>query len=639
MTTRFLQTLLLTSSLLTLFAGTTRAIAQIQPPPESSQPVASTIALAKSRIDTVTVYRGQALVTRVVELKGESGLQEVIVGDLPTAILPGSLYADGGGGVEVRSVSYRVRPTAVDTRENVRQLEVQIREQQDKIALLQGRKQFMEWQRQYLDKLENYLSGTAIVENNKGVMNADTIAKMTTLVCDLRRKQVDDGNALTVETRTAQEQLDLLQRQMRTLTAKSSRSSREAVIFVSAPATGGTLRLNYLVDNASWAPSYNLRRSVDGKTCVVEYQASVRQQSGEDWGSVQMTLSTATPALLASGPTLKPMMLAIGPVDGRNKQLLDEYKDKSYDDAKRDLAAKQVREELARNSNIAPASMMLQSQSAAGSAADAEARKRADVQSGGIDRGLNRVANDSALLDLIINEQLSKAKTPRKPQSPLASGDEGVSVNYRVATRTSLPSRDDQQLIQILSASMPMSPTKVATPALTANVYDEAALTNAGEAVLLAGPAASYMVDQFVGRSELPTVSAGENFTVGFGIDPSLRTSRELVERAETIQGGNRIIELTYRLNIENFGKNPVPIRLVDRMPVPKGQEIRVVLNAEHEKQLSTDEQYLKQERKLGILRWDVTVPASATGAKAWTIDYKFRVEFDKQMSISEVER
>ena len=39
--------------------------------------------------------------------------------------------------------------------------------------------------------------------------------------------------------------------------------------------------------------------------------------------------------------------------------------------------------------------------------------------------------------------------------------------------------------------------------------------------VLLAGPVASYMAGQFVGHADIPTVAAGEQFDVGFGIDSS----------------------------------------------------------------------------------------------------------------------
>lgn len=78
------------------------------------------------RIDEVTVYRGRALVARAVDVGGGQGLREVVVTDLPDAILPESLFADAGAGVEVRSVRYRVRPVERDVRDEVRAIDDRI---------------------------------------------------------------------------------------------------------------------------------------------------------------------------------------------------------------------------------------------------------------------------------------------------------------------------------------------------------------------------------------------------------------------------------------------------------------------------------------------------------------------------------
>jgi hypothetical protein len=44
---------------------------------------------------------------------------------------------------------------------------------------------------------------------------------------------------------------------------------------------------------------------------------------------------------------------------------------------------------------------------------------------------------------------------------------------------------------------------------------------------------------------------------------------------------------------------------------------------------------YLSGERKEGILRYDVTVPAQAVGARMHVVEYKFRLEHDKQMNLT----
>jgi hypothetical protein len=50
--------------------------------------------------------------------------------------------------------------------------------------------------------------------------------------------------------------------------------------------------------------------------------------------------------------------------------------------------------------------------------------------------------------------------------------------------------------------------------------------------------------------------------------------------------------------------------------------------------ELSLAEDYLKTQKKDGLLRWDVVVPAQAVGTEAAAVEYKFRLEYDKQMSL-----
>jgi hypothetical protein len=50
---------------------------------------------------------------------------------------------------------------------------------------------------------------------------------------------------------------------------------------------------------------------------------------------------------------------------------------------------------------------------------------------------------------------------------------------------------------------------------------------------------------------------------------------------------------------------------------------------------LSTDKVYERTERPKNILRWDIDVPAAATGEKARMIEYGFTVEFDRNFSLN----
>lgn len=579
------------------------------------------------RIEAVTVYRGQALVTRVIDLGAAQGenaaLREVIVTDLPGMIDAGSMHAEGADGAMVRSVRFRARPVAEAGRDEVRRLDTliaQIVRKQEVNARMDALTKEI---RAHLDSLSQFVAPSATVELRSGVLNAEVLEKLSGYLLAQRERLAQRELELSAEAKSLRDQLALQQAERGKLAAGNDRQVNEAIVFVATP-TGraGSLRLRYLVNGASWAPSYNARRGPAApgeQTLTLEYYASIQQTSGEDWSGVSMTLSTATPALTATPPSLDSMRIGLAPAPQEKAEQLAHL---GYDAAFKELADK--RREADQVRNRAPSVMLQSTETATGrTMVGAVVSEQRDAL-----RFLNDAADDLQLLDLVTRAKISRTRAPTIRQR-----EEGLSVTYAVAGKTSLPSRADNQLVQI--ASLPINATfsKIATPVLTEYVYDQARAVNTSDIVLLAGPVTAYADGAFVGGADIPTVAIGETFTLGFGIDSSLRASRQLVERTESIQGGNRIVELTYRLAIENFGGAPASIQLMDRRPVPSGTDIQLTVASTSEEP-STSPDYTALMRSNGVLRWDVDVPAQSIALKAKPVEYKLKLEYDKQMNL-----
>src|SRR5205823_2865914 len=62
-----------------------------------------------------------------------------------------------------------------------------------------------------------------------------------------------------------------------------------------------------------WHPQYKFRAGKDKDTVQLEYLAAVVQQTGEDWGNVDLILSTAQPMLNAAPPDLKVLEVSLIP--------------------------------------------------------------------------------------------------------------------------------------------------------------------------------------------------------------------------------------------------------------------------------------------------------------------------------------
>lgn len=566
----------------------------------------------KGVIDEVTVYRGQALVSRDVKVEG-TGLVEVLVTDLPEHVVPASLYAEAGaGGAEVRSVRFRVRPVMQDVNEAVRKLDDQIRALDDKLRAAGKKGELLAEHRAYLAKLEAFIAPAANIEISKGVLNAETLTSLTQLLLTQRQTIADADLKLGLEQRELNEQKTLAVRERDTIAGRSNRTVREAVVLINMPqgAKGGSLHLKYLVDAAGWSPSYTVRADGKKDKVLVEYHAAIQQMSGEDWGDVAMTLSTATPNLVSRAPELKPMLVSLAAAAASQPA----QSQGDYQNVRKELASRQREADTRRSMNGSQKAQ----------AFDGKAEDRGQMLGGAVmeaDQALNTLASDMQLLDLLSKDRVVRVSSTSQKR------EEGLSITYTLASRTSLPSRADVQQVQIAAMTMPAEFYKVATPVLTEYVYDEASVSNDSKIVLLAGPVAAYAEGRFVGSGDVATIAGGERFIVGFGIDSSLRASRELVEKTDNVQGGNRVVDLTYRLGIDNFGEAAAKVRLLDRLPKARESEIKLTL--------MNSEGSAEPEKKTGILRWDVTVPAAGPGNKALALEYKFRLEHDKQLMIS----
>jgi uncharacterized protein (TIGR02231 family) len=190
-------------------------------------------------------------------------------------------------------------------------------------------------------------------------------------------------------------------------------------------------------------------------------------------------------------------------------------------------------------------------------------------------------------------------------------------------------------MVRIALANLTGTTSYVATPVLTPHVYREASVINTSGHAFLSGPVNVYLDNRFMGRAELPTVAQGETFVIGLGADPRLRASRDLADKTEKTQGGNRILQLSVRVQIENFHDRPVAVRILDRLPhTDRMDALRVTLGKLSDP-LATDALYLSTDRLLGILRWDIDVPASSSGSSARTLTYDYTLEFDRNLSLT----
>jgi hypothetical protein len=152
--------------------------------------------------------------------------------------------------------------------------------------------------------------------------------------------------------------------------------------------------------------------------------------------------------------------------------------------------------------------------------------------------------------------------------------------------------------------------------------------------VLLPGEATMYIGKDFVGRSALPLVAVGEQFTAGFGVDPQLQVQRQLVNKARATQGDNQVLRYQYRVLLSSYKTDAVKVQLWDRLPHTATETVGVSL-VQAKPEVSADPLYQREDRPHNLLRWDLTVQPTMTGEKALAVEYEFKLELGRQMLIT----
>jgi hypothetical protein len=575
---------------------------------------------APSRITNVTIYSTTALVGREVTAPEAAGVMEVVVSPLPPYTLQSSLYAEGSDAIRVLSVRYRTRAIAEDTREEVRKLDTQIKTLTIKQQTLDS-----DWKAEgenlkLLDKLEGFTARSLDHLTEKGQLDTEKIIALAKFVQDDRTKRSKEQLLLKQQLDETQGQIAFLKRLLDEKSGGAVRTERDAVILVDKKVGAGTIRLNYLVSNAAWRPQYKFRASGKDKDPItIEYQAAVEQKTGEDWVNALLTLSTAQPLLNASPPDLKSLAVVVGPPgSGMAMQVPGGISNPSMPPMGGFGGGGGMPNPTAIQKDLEKMSKELRGQAASNNSLNnlADAAKQ---------------TNDAAAIEQFSDLFVSKEELARADRTLV---NDGPSVTYSLKNKLTIPSRNDEQVIEITRLDLNPKFYYKAVPVLTPNVYRLADLTNTSDFVLLPGEATMYLAGDFVGSTKLPLVAVGKPFTAGFGVDPQLQVARVLVDRTRTTQGGNQVLTFKYRIMLSSYKTITVPVQVWDRMPHAEAAMTIAINLLSPKPELSTNPLYVRDDLSKGLLRWDVNLEPKQNGEKTLNIDYEFKMELDKNVNI-----
>lgn len=265
-----------------------------------------------SQISAVTVYADRARVTRTAEVALPEGESVVRLAGLPADLDPSSVQA-GGTGAGVKILGLEIRDVFFDQTVNprVRELEAQLQALQDQEATLVAKKADLQERRTFLNTVRDGLAqpgaeegrGSASVSLEKVKPLYEFYGAETVAI-----SEATQANAVAI--REIEPKKQVVVDELNRLRSGGGKTEKQVLVAVKASSPAkATLSLGYNMSGASWQPLYDARVNTQTGAIELAYYGNVRQQTGENWDNVKLSLSTARPSVGARMPELEPWWL------------------------------------------------------------------------------------------------------------------------------------------------------------------------------------------------------------------------------------------------------------------------------------------------------------------------------------------
>jgi hypothetical protein len=258
----------------------------------------------KTEVNEVTVFFDGAQITRKQNVnlkKGETILKFI---NLSPFIDARSVQIKALGEITVLSVNHQQNfLDKLEKPQELLALETKLKNIENKIRLENAHLSILK------EEL-TFLRENRVIGGRNQEVSVSTLKEASTFygnkLSSLILKEIELDKMLLELNKEKQE----IENQIRTMTGKKEFPSGEILVKVdSEKELNATFEITYIVSNAGWFPSYDIRAKNVTEPIEVVYKANVRQDTKVDWKNVKLRFSSSDPNVSGVAPELKPYFL------------------------------------------------------------------------------------------------------------------------------------------------------------------------------------------------------------------------------------------------------------------------------------------------------------------------------------------
>jgi hypothetical protein len=593
-----------------------------------------------SKVNEVTVFIKGAQITRnkVVDLKQGKTLLKFI--NLSPFIDSKSMQVKATGNVTVLSVNHQQNYIdKLDKQQELIDLETKLKDVKSKITLEQT----------YISIINDEL--TFLRENRKiggrnqelSVTNLkDAENFYSTKLTSLKLKKIERDKKLD---KLNKQRVDF-ELQIKTLTSKREFPNGEILVKVDAKKnTTVAFELSYIVENAGWFPSYDIRAKNVNEPIELVYKANVKQDTKVDWNNVKLKLSSADPNVSGIAPELKTYFLNYNTLPPTYNLVSNEIKGKVLDE----------------NNEPLPGANIMVKGTTIGTTSDFDGNYSITIPNnsskiefsyvGFITQTLpvtNSTLNvflkqsSQALEEVVITGYgRRKHKNIRKAlegkvagvsirgasslQIPITQKEKQTTVDFEIKSPYSIKSDNKSYSVDMTNYSLPADYKYICVPKIDKDAFLIANITDWEKYNLLEGEANIFFEDTFVGKSLMNVKYATDTLHISLGRDKKVIVKREQMKNFTTKQfiGSKKEESRVWSINVKNNKSQKINMLLFDQVPVSTLEEIKVdILNISG----------AKINSKTGEIKWEFSL--NPNESKKFELNYSVKYPKNRNLII-----
>lgn len=597
-----------------------------------------------SKITNVTVFISGAQVHRQTEsIDIPQGVSLLVFSGLSSAIETQSIQAKGEGNFTILSVTQQKNFLLEKKNSDQKTSYLNtITSLNDKIAELRN-------------ESDVYKAEEEMLVKNQVVMGPNVnydLAKLK-LALDFQKQRLSEAKnkqiAIGKEIAKLQLELNKYNKQVVEIDGQNLKNSNDVVVKVSAKtATKGKFGLTYMVSNAAWYPTYDIRAKDVSSPIELVYKANVTQNSGEDWRNVKLTLSSGNPTTNNTKPDLQPYKLG--------------FNSAGYFGTGGNAAITLVKGRVvgADDSQTLPGVVVRVKNTSVATITDASGNFSLQIPTGSnvltfsyigfqtIEQPINSNQMNIRLEPSInaLNEVVVTGYGAARPKAKEASNDKimirGISsltsnavevntiekqtnITFDIQNPYTILSDGKQFTVDIGNYDFKADYEYYAAPKISEDAFLTAKINGFNEVNLISGEASIFFEGTFLGKTLLDIQNASDTLTFSLGVDKNVVIKREKQKDFNEKQfiGSSQRDNRHFVIDIKNRKSQPINLIVQDQLPVSTSSDITI------EKQELSKAQL---DEATGLLTWKMLMQPNEQ--KKLTLKYQVKYPKNRPVNI-----